>query len=225
MSQSIILLELAQNSVKDGKLEKAIDIVWERLSAKSPLKSDFATLNGRWKDVEREELLGKIDFETFSRQRNKISSDFLNFVSMLSDDDLDLIRDPDKIAAHLFVLTPTDTTAAAMSKFFPFEYFRQVEFENEFDYQTLDTSGHNTIVVFDHYSHEGVVVSPEQREIQLTKLRWILANRAFQIVWFGGYHDMVKENSTRIGAANFPFTLYARIREMLDFLKYYQGKK
>lgn len=225
MSPTQNLLDATRNFINAGESEKAFDLVWERLSPKSSFKNDFAVLNGRRRDVERENMRGKMDYEVFSRQINQITSDFLGFVNRLSDDDLDLIRDPDKISAHLFVLTPTEDTTVAMSQFFPFEYFREVEFENEKGYQYLDSNCMNTVVVFDHYNHKGVEVDIEQREAQLTKLKWILNNRTCQIVWFGGYHEIVKENSTRIGAANFPFTLYARIREMLDFLKYYQGKK
>jgi|GEM_PF-4578262 hypothetical protein len=215
----------AEEFICESDLTPAFDLVWDRLSAKSTYQSNFRVLEGRWKDITHAQRIGTITFAEVSQHKSQVREAFLSFIKNLPDADLDTIRNPDKIAARLFILTPTDTSEAAMHQFFPFEYFREVEFDREESYKTLASAGMNTVVIFDHYNHEDVEVNTEQREAQLEKLRWLLRETTCPIVWFGDRHEMVSIYSKRIGAANFPFTLYARIREMLDFLKYYQGKK
>jgi len=224
MNKSNNILELARFAVKEGEIEKAIDLVWERLSANSSYKNDFALLNARLQDTKRDSLRNVIDNDVLSRQKSKIINDFLQLVGLLTNADLDDAQNPDKIAFPLFVLTPNVDTQAAMQKFFPFEYFREIMFDKKDDYLGLNSSLSTTLVIFDHYNHDGIEVSLELRDTQMKKLKWIIDNTTCSIVWFGDNNDIVKDNRKRIGAANFPFTLYARIKEMIDFLKYYQDK-
>jgi len=85
------------------------------------------------------------------------------------------------------------------------------------------------LVIFDHYNHADVQVEDEVREIQVKKLRWLLDYTddygERYVVWFGGHSDIVRDNPDRIYAANSRFALHARIREMLEFLKYMTAKK
>jgi hypothetical protein len=209
--------------VRDGKIGKAFDLVWDYLKPGTNLNADLSLLSGQLKTLERRYHKGLLDAEMYHRQLFQITDGFTQFIQHIQLEDLLAERDGNKIQTPILVLTPTAETAAAMEAFFPFDYFKDAEFDySDTSYQEL--AKEENLIIFDIYGHKGVPVTENQITAHREKLTWLLENTDRLIVWFGGHDKVVLDNAERIYAAGFRFSLYARIKEMLDYLTYYTPK-
>lgn len=236
-----------QELLRENKFQRSFDLLWGNISRESNSFSILTNLAGSWRETKDEYQQGIIGSDDKARRFSQSRTALLEFVNDLKDGDLKEIKE-DKIATRLLVITPSKDTEKAMCLFFPFEYFRDIvfvrderhqdEIEDEDDAARTKYDGvysvvlndkyqlkikDDDLVVFDNFEHPRIEITEVDRLSQLEKLKWVLNNTDCFIIWFGSYGEIVKENNDRIYAANFRFALYARIKEMIDFLKYYHG--
>jgi hypothetical protein len=228
-----------QDFLSDNDFQACFDMLWERVGRESSTFSTLINLKGQWTDIKNAYNQNRISYDDQSRTLSRINEALSDLVNRIQNNDL---KEPssDKIATRLLIISPTRETIEEMQAFFPFEYFRETVFIYDDRYDDVEESDRlkdsievwinqsyenkideNDLVIFDHFEHKRFVVDGDRRAIQLEKLEWILVYTACYIVWFGNYGDIVKQHNDRIYAANFRFALYARIREMIDYLKYY----
>lgn len=222
------------------QIDEAFGKVWEHVDTQSPVFDDFRILQNNWEDAKRAYHQNLIDYAIYSGINAKTRSGILNFINSLLEKDFQAKRSDEKIAARILVISPNLLSEAAIVTFFPFEYFRQVDFAQYDDNwppgQNRATDESNLapwqqsiyaadLVIFDNYAHPEVQVEDEIRKIQMEKLLWLLNYTDRCVVWFGGHNEVVSQNPDRIYAANSRFALYARVREMLEFLKYMAEKE
>ena len=168
-------------------------------------------------------ILHLIDYPTFSLQKNQAIIGLHNAVDSLGVESVIGKNKEGIIEESILLLSPSLDSEKEMLAYLPFDYFPKLQTAQEEDYQQIANSF--KIIIFDYFDHNGIIIESEIRSTQTNKLQWLLKNTDCYIIWFGTHNDMVRENSDRIYAANFRFALYARIREMIDFLKYYSGEK
>jgi len=230
--------------VPESKIQESIDLLWEWVRRESLWWRDVADCKGMWTDVEMDYANNRINSSERQQQRTRIRSNLLDLVKKLKDSD---VKDDTshKIATRLLVITPTKATIEEMQAFFPFEYFRDTVFvyDDRYDVKGDDEDENlknigihiwmnesyreeiadSDLVVFDNFEHKRITVDEQRRNLQTEKLKWVLTNTECFIVWFGNYDQIVNQHNDRIYAANSRFSLYARILEMLDFLKIYRN--
>jgi len=210
-----------QGLISDNKHIEVIALLWKEIKRDSPSFNTLTLISGRFRGAKTDYMHGTIDYETNKRDISSVSAALLELSGSLNIKDLAEV-DSDKISTRLMLITPTDESEVEMRLFFPFEYFRAVEIAGDDDrYQSIIDD--EDLIIFDNFAHQRVEVGEPIRKRQFEKLDWVLKNTACFIIWFGDYGEIVKLHNDRIYAANFRFALYARIREMLDFIKYYKG--
>lgn len=212
------LRQLCTEAISGNLFEEAYDLLWKWLKTGNK-QQRLVLLKARWIAVKQEYDQGTIPIEDKRREHNIILSALLNLAGEVTDADLEEFQG-NKIDTSLLVITPNNETRVEMSRFFPFEYFRDVKFPTEENYQSeIDDED---LVIFDHFEHNNVVIDEMTRMAQIDKLTWILDNSECYVVWFGAYGDLVSKYKHRIYAANFQFALYARIREMIEFIHFFR---
>ncbi len=208
--------------IKENDFKGSFDLLWKWVRRESTLFSSIVNYQANWKSVRDGYNQSLIDHPEKEKAFALIRKGLLDLAGDLQDSDLKE-ADADKISTRLLILTPNQNTENEMRLFFPFEYFRDVEFVFDETYKGLveDTD----LIIFDNFKHPEIEVEEEVRQSQVKKLDWILKNTKCFVVWFGSYGEFVNRHNDRIYAANFRFALYARINEMINFLTYYRGKK
>lgn len=167
-----------------NEIEDALDKMFNHVRTGVTIQDDITSLRGECSSINRAFRKGLISFEEFNRHQNRNRDGILSILKDILIQHYEEKPSLEKITAKLFVLTPTAESEKEMKKFFPFEYFREVEFVLDETYQQAVQA--YDLVIFDNYPHPGVEIEVVFRETQIQKLQWLIDSTDCYIVWFGG---------------------------------------
>ena len=193
----------------------------------SPKYDSVLMLTSQYKTLKTQELKGTFNPSVDGIIKEQIKSRILDFINDLDFEDLDEnALAPVGIQEHILVVTSDETSKSEMEKYFSSYAFKHV---------TYDYSGQVTIpkecdlIVFDNRLMGKMVSSPSAEEelneaskTHIALLKAYLENTQFNIVYYGEILYVVNKYRDRINAANSKFTLYARIKETIECMKYYK---
>jgi len=211
------------NLLGEGKLTDFFKVLSPHFDSKFSKTEDLRLLQSQWSTLDREYYLNKIDLKEFLRLKTEIVGGLQWVMSSLDTEFLNRSNEIDSIEGRLLLLTPTSETEKIMIEYLPFERFPERESVLDETYKDPKLIESIKIIVFDHFKHLKVKVESQTRIVQIAKLQWLLTNTKLYVIWFGTNNEIVEKNNARIYAVDSPFALYSRIREMLNFLKYYRG--
>ncbi len=195
-----------------------IGIALENLRGLLPPNSDFfdgcIVFLSRYRKLKKDKFRGTTARETLNIEENKLLEDVLEFVNSVTIDIEAVGKNIENglvIFYEKIVIYCSDERRSYMEQFFNKHYFRNVHYYDN-DFKIFDDAD---LILFD---------DKERSDSSKKKLKEILDNNNY-VIYFGHPFPLsIKDYGDRAYFANSIFSLYARIKEMLDFLKYINPK-
>ena len=211
-------LEKLKLQLKDqaaANLGVALQKLGKLIQPGSDFADDLRVLTSGFRKHERDVIRGVIDRDTDSRQQAIFFDRTQRFIELLTEDILQpdfYVRD--EFYERILVVCKDKTRQEYLLQFFPREYFPNLKFATGKEAVNTDDQ---EIIVFDAMfkPSEG---KPEGWD-QL--LRHYLVHAEGYLLFLGSYHQALTEFPEKAYATNSVFSIYARLRELSEFIKYY----
>lgn len=162
--------------------------------------------------LKKQQLDGTIKYSRIDRHYTELTWRLLNFIDSLTDSDIsDFSVLVDKTQKSILVISKPEKEAD-MRAFFAKHYFPKVDFMNYG--QNLPAESFDVILLEDMPTGS----------VSEDKMRFYLAKSDAFFLYFGDgfFPKKLKDDfGDKVYFANSPFSLYARLNELLDYLKYF----
>lgn len=155
--------------------------------------------------------------EEEARQENQLVMDLLEFLDTLTEKDFSLVAQlREEIYEKILVVCYGAGAVLELQPFFDSFYFKNVQYAlYDFDEEKLEWCD---FVIFDYvYAVEN---DPSYYEL----LKQYLDDTPKYLLYFGRPDRLLEYYQMKVHIANSPFELYARIREMIEFIKFYKKR-
>lgn len=202
---------ISQNDL--GGLLKTLD---EDIAESSKLKDELIVHTRKFNQLSSDSRSNLLDYQEFTKETNRICSSLLGFIEALTETDLSPTKPlRDTFFERILVIVADEERKKWISQFFAAEYFPNLSFHVEKD--LADTEKYS-IVVFDNMFNKDEI--PQGwKEL----LKAYLNLPGFYLLYLGGHNEDVAKYPTKAYATNTIFSIYARLREMVEFMKYFPG--
>lgn len=174
-------------------------------------------LQARLNRLNNNKLANVLSEDDEARQENQLIMDLLDFLDMMTDADFSPVAQlREEIYEKILVVCYGAGAVLELQPFFDSFYFKNVQYAlYEFDEEKLAWCD---FIVFDYiYAVEN---DPSYYEL----LKQYLDDTAKYLLYFGRADRLLEYYPMKVHIANSPFELYARIREMIEFMKFYKAK-
>ncbi len=212
MSSNLSTLRHSLKRTLADNLAQCIKQLEASLDPSRAAYNDCLTQLAAFNRLERDNHNNLLSRDEYSRELSKLSQAILHLIDNLSEEDLSDVRRLREEIHERFLVVTTPERRAQMERFFSRNYFKNVT-----------------------YIHYGDAVPPERFDLALLEdlqseplcamyLEQYLAEISCYCLYFGERFPLNRlQYADKVYFANSIFSLYARIREMLDFIKYYDG--
>lgn len=198
-----LIVENLGNGIKN--LGKIID------PGRLEIYNSFLTMQSNFYRIEEDRILQKASQEYINQAIATLTKNFLDFVDTLHENDLNDVQImQDEIYERILVVTKSKERRQYMKSFFPVEYFRNVEYD---DSRKPVLAGKYDVIVYD--DNPGV----KEGETDSLLLHY-LENEGPVLLYFGRHSPLVWKYPEKAYAANSVFSIHARIKELIEYLKY-----
>ncbi len=193
----------------------------------SPKYNSVILLKSQYKSIKTQELNGTFNPAVDGVLKEQVKDRILTFITELEEHDLDKnALEPSGIKEHILVVTNSKTGKSEMEKFFSSYAFKNVRYDYSCKVQTPNECD---LIIFDNRLMDKVVPNPQAEEelnddikSHINLLKAYLEKTKFNIVYYGEILYVLNKYRDRVNAANSKFTLYARINETIECMKYYK---
>ena len=222
--QTLEQLQLDLKDLLTDNIQSCIKELKRLLSPKSMAYDDLILVQTRYNELSKKEHQAIIHEENVKIDKNQIITALLAFINRLTNEDLKV----EAFQAHSIetIILVVTNDEAMMRKFFSTYFFKNVHFTTS---NTIDLPDACELIVFDNkimggdlYNEKDEINLSEEVQQHLGLLRTYLSQTSLNIVYYGNNLDLVTKYRDRIHAANSQFALYARIKEMIEFMRYYK---
>jgi hypothetical protein len=189
-----------------NNLGKCLQHLSDALSPESKLRDDVLLLKGdfiRWQ--RQSSQLSSIEYHQYL---NRISNGLMNLINGIEAYDVAEFQFQDKI---LVVCRPEMTDK--MAAFFGNRYFPNLSITTYVDKHAALPIGQFDIVLLEDM--------PTNSVSRTVLDRYVTEIKSHFMYYGNGRFDPPKEVMDKVYFANTPFALYGRIKELLDYIKYY----
>ncbi len=188
---------------------------------------DLRIIASSYKAYKKSENLNTLDRDSLQIERRKVIKSLLNFINDLKETDFKKGSfEPEGIEERIFVVSYDESALMEMKRFFSSYFFKNVDYDASGKLVVPDDCD---VILFDNrlmgkdvYTDEAEKQLPQATQDHLALLKEYLSKTKFNIVYYGEILHWLKYNRDRVNAANSKFTLYARIKETIDCMKYYK---
>lgn len=173
-------------------------------------------LQARLNRINNNKLANVLTEEEEARQENQLVMDVLEFLDSLSDVDfLPSAQLLQEIYEKILVVCYDIESEKAMRAFFDSFYFKNVQYTFDFNEAKIAWCD---LVVFDF-------LNAQLNNTQYYELLQLYLDQTDKyLLYFGRFTNTLEYYPWKAHYAESPFELYARIREMIEFKKFYKGK-
>lgn len=209
-----------KNYVAKGKTRQALEELKASLSPDSDFYNDLHLLMANFAANTKAMMLGLQADAEIQIENNKLNHRLLTFLDSLTPDDFKTTAAmSNPITNALLVITPNAERQALMQDLF-YRLGMTSAAVKVFS-ESLDWSAYEIIVFDNEDLPQGRDLSSEQvaqTQAREAQMQHVIQESTAVLVHFGGFLSLVNQHRNRMQAANSRFTLYARIREVADFL-------
>ncbi|MFK7797548.1 MAG: hypothetical protein AB8E82_08850 [Aureispira sp.] len=226
------LKEKLQDLFEANKVKTALSLLKKELDREREKYTQFLSLSRRFNQVQDQRMANTIDFNNGNIELNKIGGAILDFIETLDSSDLGQASQ----FVHLEVLNEivvfSKIDKAEKVKFF----FNQLNFSNisvhsieEFknvDYDQFD------LIIFDNRDIPPCFSKNKLEELdkeiktlllqRIEIMESVIKDSSKFIIHYGEFLYWLNFNRERIQAANSQFSLYARTKEVIEFVNTYR---
>lgn len=215
---------------EDNKIKNVFSTLKAELDAEGERISIFRNLKRRYNKITDQKMADTIDRGAYNLEMNQVLEALSSFIESLKTSDLGSKVEPShaEISNQILVFTKEQEVENVS------EFFRQLNFVNvkvkqngeevelsEFDLIVFDNS--DLPVCYNRKSF--AELEAEQRiivEKRMEEMDFIINESSKFIIHFGGILFWVNAHRDRVQAANSKFSLYARTKEVIDFINTYR---
>ncbi|TAK34495.1 MAG: hypothetical protein EPO28_15950 [Saprospiraceae bacterium] len=212
MPTSLPLFKQSLKRTIAGNLGQCIKQLEASLDPGRDAYNDCLSLLAAYNRVERDNLNNLLSRDEYSRELSQLTNRVLLLIDNLAEEDLSEVRQlREEVHERILVVTRAERRPS-IERFFSKNYFKNVHYIHYGD--AIPAERFDLAVLDDIESDPAAAMYMEE----------YVAGIACYVLYFGERFplDRVKY-ANKVYFANSIFSLYARIREMLDFIKYYDG--
>ncbi|MCB0654140.1 MAG: hypothetical protein KDC85_22865 [Saprospiraceae bacterium] len=212
-----------KNLIKKDQTSIAIQELEKYIPSNKDAYDEIILLGARSYRIKKEESLDRNNPKV-TIDKNILDNDLMTLINKLNEDEFQGF-DREITYEKFFVVTPTSKRKGEIEEFFPEEYFPNCEVIVS---EEIKTKPRSKFIIFDFYGFEKIN-SPESENVFIKKhpalksylliLSELVKQRHF-IIYLGNHYYNLDNWREQVHAANSKFALYARIREMIEYLKY-----
>lgn len=222
-----------QTAIGEDQVNRAFDLLATHLHPHADVRDEYLTHSAGWKDLQKQKRIAITDLAYLDQKKNHIRSALLEIAKALQPADL---RDPEALVKPalrlpILVICKDEIDEHYMRDFFSRLDFQDVRIEIRSAYaepaqdvRILVFANHTLVSLRDNagrfYYEEADQARIALMEQYLTALE--SARRFTYAVHFGGNWAGRDRWLDWANAANSRFTLYARLREVADFMIHYR---
>ena len=219
------------NLFKNDKTKQIFSILDETLLSESGLYQEYINLRRRYNQLKDLSMSGTLDFSDYLQESNRLGQVLLQLINDLESGDLIELKKEIDPAIYNPILVVTDSIDAKnfLDKFFKETNFRQVEVILDKD---PIPSAQFDLMIFDNRSlracpslkalSEMDLESKIRIEHRINLMESYMKQKSGFLIHFGEYFFWINQNRERIHAANSQFSLFARTKEVIEFMKAYR---
>lgn len=207
--------------IEEDNLDDAFTILKENISQSSDLYDELLMLLNRNARLMKQGRKGTLSYVDLDLLNNNLINDVSSFLKELDDSHLTIIPNKfptKKIEDKILVFAPDENYKLDLE-----EYFKRLNFTNihiNLYENDIDPSDF-VLIVFDNRDLPFSRGLDEQQE-KMIRARTDFMEKCLRVnpfgLHFGHFLSWVSSNREYVNAANSSFTLFARIKEMLEFL-------
>ncbi|MFK8101966.1 MAG: hypothetical protein AB8G15_05570 [Saprospiraceae bacterium] len=227
-----ILKEELHDLYEDNKIKECFFLLKAELKRAGNSYATFISIKRRFNALLDQKVNDTIDFNTRTTETNKIGKSLLDFIETLKE--VDLATEYQSTHAEIENSIAVFTAQDRMKKVQ--DFFKLLNFKNVSVIHTKDFS--NTaldsfdLVIFDNrdlpacFSKKILesldLEKKEQILNRIKKMNDVINGSAKFIIHYGEFLYWINSNRERVQAANSKFSLYARTKEVIEFINTYR---
>lgn len=217
---------------EQNRLKKVFSLLKAALSREGSAYLHFAPLARRFNDLLDQQMAHTLSREAENVEFNKISTSLLQFIQQLKATDFEqqYTSVHTEISNPIVIFTPQPAIAAVQS------FFDQLQFSKAFVLPNTTTTWSQEqepdVVVFDNrdlpqcFTQKTLTSLPseDQQKIEqrIQQMELLLATTSKFLVHYGNHLYWINDHRDRVQSANSQFSLYARTKEVMEFINTYR---
>ena len=226
------LKEKLQDLFEANKVKTSLSILKQELSRESEKYSIFLSIGRRFNQIQDQKMANTIDFNTANIELNKIGEALLNFIETLGEVDLESMNQfiHKEVSNQIVVFTEHEAPEKVEDFFNQLNFknisvFRTINFEkvkyDEFDLIIFDNR--DLPPCFPRNKLEDLESEVSERIlIRIEKMNSVIKGSSKFLIHYGDFLYWINSNRERVQAANSKFSLYARTKEVIEFINTYR---
>jgi hypothetical protein len=204
-----------QQSLEKGDLEMALKQLKTALSKDASVRNDLTLILGRYNSLLREEAF--IEAAAYRLEKRLVAKSIETFVGLLGEEDVS-----EGVFVETLLIICNSDKREDMEAFFNKKYFPNAAFINYGE--TLPKGIYDVIVLEDE---DNIISELQEDKMTLTlanqqrrkDMKGYIDNTNNYFLYIGKRFELGYEN--RVSYSNSRFTTFARLKELLDYVKYY----
>jgi hypothetical protein len=153
--------------------------------------------------------------EDLNREFNQIHDAIIFLIDQITPEEAAAYELENAVFKRILVVCKSAGREEYMRRLFPEQYFKGVEYDVSEKPRAAESVNRFDLVIFDNYPH-GAPDDPHDL------LKYYLEQTQPSLLYFGSQQlNLLREYPEKAYFANSIFSLHGRLREMIEFLKYY----
>jgi hypothetical protein len=208
-------LHLHLKSLVSDNLGEALQILGKVFANNRDAFNTVVIYTARLKKLNAEKYKGALSTENENIELSKLFDAVLALIDQITPEEAAAYELENAVFKRILVVCKSAGREEYMRRLFPEQYFKGVEYDVSEKPRAAESVNRFDLVIFDNYPH-GAPDDPHDL------LKYYLEQTQPYLLYFGSQQlNLLREYPEKAYFANSIFSLHGRLREMIEFLKYY----
>lgn len=208
-------LHLHLKSLVSDNLGEALQILGKVFANNRDAFNAVVIYTARLKKLNAEKMKGALSAENENIELSKLFDAVLALIDQITPEEAAAYELENAVFKRILVVCKSAGREEYMRRLFPEQYFKGVEYDVSEKPRAAASVNRFDLVVFDNYPH-GTPDDPHEL------LKYYLEQTQPYLLYFGSQQlNLLRDYPEKAYFANSIFSLHGRLREMIEFLKYY----
>lgn len=210
------MLHLHLKSLVSDNLGEALQILSKVFANNRDAFNTVVIYTARLKKLNAEKMKGALSAENENLELSKLFDAVLALIDQITPEEAAAYELENAVFKRILVVCKSAGREEYMRRLFPEQYFKGVEYDVSEKPRAAASVNRFDLVVFDNYPH-GAPDDPHDL------LKYYLEQTRPYLLYFGSQQlNLLRDYPEKAYFANSIFSLHGRLREMIEFLKYYK---
>lgn len=209
-------LHLHLKSLVSDNLGEALQILGKVFANNKDAYNAVVINDAKLKKINAGKLKGTLTSENENLELSKLFDAVLTLIDQITPEEAAAYELENAVFKRILVVCKSAGREEYMRRLFPEQYFKGVEYDVSEKPRPAASVNRFDLVVFDNYPH-GAPDDPHDL------LKYYLEQTRPYLLYFGSQQlNLLRDYPEKAYFANSIFSLHGRLREMIEFLKYYK---